>query len=123
MGPITVLAVLVALVVTSGCTTYTARMNDTGAFYYDGEYDLAREELDELVTSSSNEDIFLFLLERGKVRLASGMYDSAIVDLQAAEHRFDEIEGTISIGEMLSAPLSSATRAGNTSRQPTRRSW
>lgn len=101
----TVLTVLVALAATMGCTTYTARMNDTGLYYYDGEYDRAREELDELVDSSSNEDIFLFLLERGKVRLASGMYDSAIVDLQAAEQRFDEIEGTTSIGEAFGTAL------------------
>lgn len=102
---ITVLAGLVALAATLGCTTYTARMNDAGACYYDGDYDLAREELDELVEKSSNEDIFLFLLERGKVRLASGLYDSAIVDLQAAERRFDEIEGTTSIGEAFGTAL------------------
>jgi tetratricopeptide (TPR) repeat protein len=101
----TALTVLVVLAATLGCTTYTARMNDAGVCYYDGEYDRAREELDELVDSSSNEDIFLFLLERGKIRLACGMYDSAIVDLQAAEQRFDEIEGTTSIGEAFGTAL------------------
>ncbi len=105
MSRLGVIAVLAALTVAAGCTTYTARMNDTGRYYYDGEYDLARDELDELVSSSSNEDIFLFLLERGKVRLASGMYDSAIVDMQAAEQRFDEIEGTTSIGEAFGTAL------------------
>ncbi|MCK4549897.1 MAG: hypothetical protein KAU49_06995 [Candidatus Krumholzibacteria bacterium] len=99
---ITVLVVLSAI---AGCATYTARMTETGIYYYDGEYDRARDELDELVLSSSNEDIYLYLLERGKVRLASGMYDSAIVDMQAAEQRFDEIEGTTSIGEAFGTAL------------------
>jgi tetratricopeptide (TPR) repeat protein len=99
---ITALAVLAAAV---GCATYTARMSDTGIYYYDGEYDRAMKELDELAGSSSNEDYFLYLLERGKVRLAAGMYDSAIVDMQAAEHRFDEIEGTASVVEMISTSI------------------
>lgn len=97
--------VLAALAVAPGCTTYTARMTDTGVFYYDGAYDLALGELDELVLKASEEDINLYLLERGKVRLAAGMYDSAIVDLQAAEQRFDLIEGTISVGDALSSSL------------------
>jgi tetratricopeptide (TPR) repeat protein len=99
---ITALAVLAAA---AGCATYTARMSDTGVYYYDGEYDLAMSKLDELVVSSSNEDCCLFMLERGKVRLAAGMYDSAIVDMQAAERRFDEIEGTASVGEILSTSI------------------
>ncbi len=100
-----VITALAVLAVVPGCTTYTARMNDTGVYYYDGEYDRAMDELDELVLSSSNEDCCLFMLERGKVRLAAGMYDSAIVDMQGAERRFDEIEGTASVGEMLSTSI------------------
>lgn len=99
---ITALAVLAAA---AGCSTYTARMSRTGVHYYDGEYDRAMDELDELVLSSSNEDCCLYMIERGKVRLAAGMYDSAIVDLQAAERRFDEIEGTASVVEMLSTSI------------------
>ena len=45
----TALAGLVALAATLGCTTYTARMNDAGVCYYDGDFDRSREELDELV--------------------------------------------------------------------------
>jgi len=96
---------LVVLAAAAGCTTYTARMSDTGVLYYDGEYGRAIDELDELTRSSSNEDRYLYLLERGKVRLAAGMYDSAIVDMQAAERRFDEIEGTASVVEMLSTSI------------------
>jgi len=99
---ITALAVLAAA---SGCATYTAKMSDPGACYYDGEYNSALGHLDELAQSSSNEDYFLYLLERGKVRLAAGMYDSAIVDMQAAERRFDEIEGTASVVEMISTSI------------------
>jgi tetratricopeptide (TPR) repeat protein len=98
----TALAVLAAA---AGCATYTARMSETGFCYYDGEYDHAIEKLDELARSSSNEDYFLYRLERGKVRLAACMYDSAIVDMQAAERRFDEIEGTASVGEMISTAI------------------
>ena len=97
--------VLATLAVAPGCTTYTARMTDTGVFYYDGAYDMAMGELNELVLKASEEDIYLYLLERGKVRLAAGMYDSAIVDLQAAERRFDEIEGTTSVGDAFSSTL------------------
>jgi tetratricopeptide (TPR) repeat protein len=99
---ITALAVLAAA---AGCATYTARMSDTGILYYDGEYGRAIDELDKLARSSSNEDLYLYLLERGKVRLAAGMYDSAIVDMRAAENRFDEIEGTASVGEIVSQSI------------------
>jgi tetratricopeptide (TPR) repeat protein len=101
----TAIMALAVLAAAAGCATYTARMNNTGVYYYDGEYDLAMVELDELVLSSSNEDCCLFMIERGKVRLAAGMYDSAIVDMQAAERRFDEIEGTASVGELLSTSI------------------
>jgi tetratricopeptide (TPR) repeat protein len=94
-----------AVLITAGCATYTSRISKSGEHYYDGRYDRALGELDELVEESSNEDVFLLQLERGKVRLAAGKYDSAIVDLQAAERRFDEIEGTISVTEALSTTL------------------
>jgi tetratricopeptide (TPR) repeat protein len=99
------IVVLAALAAAQGCATYTAKMSDTGVLYYDGSYDLALGELDELVLKASEEDIYLYLLERGKVRLAAGEFDSAIVDLQAAERRFDEIEGTTSIGDALSSAI------------------
>jgi tetratricopeptide (TPR) repeat protein len=99
---ITALAVLAAA---AGCATYTARMSGTGEYYYIGDYEGAIAELDALVESSSNEDICLYLLERGKVRLAAGLYDSAIVDFQEAERRFDEIEGTVSVTEMISVSI------------------
>jgi tetratricopeptide (TPR) repeat protein len=99
------LVVLAALAVAPGCATYTAKMTDTGVLYYDGAYDLALGELDELVLKASEEDIYLYLLERGKVRLAAGEFDSAIVDLQAAERRFDDIEGVVSVGDAISSTI------------------
>ncbi|MBU8922089.1 MAG: hypothetical protein KOO63_09755 [Bacteroidales bacterium] len=100
--------ILVVLLMTSGCSTYTAKMELSRDFYYDGEYENAITGVDELVGKASNNDIHLFLAERGKMRLAAGQYDSAIVDLQRAEKRFHEIEGTISISEMVKTSVKSA---------------
>ena len=91
------------------CATYTSRMTVPGEHYYEGSYARAEEEVGKLVRGASNEDLHLYLLERGKIRLAAGDYDSAIVDLQAAERRFDEIEGTFSVGEALQTALASET--------------
>lgn len=76
-------------------------MTATRDFYYRGEYDQALAALDELVEGAGDNDRALYLLERGKVNLAAGRYDSAIVDLQAAEARFRDIEGTISVSGQL----------------------
>ena len=105
MKKILILAVLLA---TSGCSTYTAKMELSRDFYYDGEYENAIIGIDELVGKASKNDIHLFLAERGKMRLAAGQYDSAIVDLQEAERRFHEIEGTFSISEMIKTSVKSA---------------
>ncbi len=105
MKKILILAVLIA---TSGCSTYTAKMELSRDFYYDGEYESAIVGVDELVEKASKNDIHLFLAERGKMRLAAGQYDSAIVDLQRAERRFHEIEGTFSISEMVKTSVKSA---------------
>lgn len=94
-----------AVVLAAGCATYTSRMAVPGELYYEADYVRAIEELDGLVADASNEDVHLLLLERGKARLAAGIFDSAIVDLQEAERRFDEIEGTVSMGEFLSTAL------------------
>lgn len=94
-----------AALLAAGCATYTARMAASGELYYEADYDGALGKLDGLVEEASNEDIKLLLLERGKVRLAAGEYDSAIVDLQEAERRFDEIEATVSVGEVLTTAL------------------
>ena len=107
-----VAAVLAAAlcIAASGCATYSSRMSAAGAMYYGSEYDRALRTLDGLVSGSSGKDVKLLLLERGKVRLAAGMYDSAIVDLRAAERRFDEISGTVSVHEALATTLVSQTR-------------
>lgn len=89
------LAALLLLAV--ACATYTSTMELSRDLYYDARYDDALVHLDKLVTDASDRDHYLLLLERGKVNLAAGRYDSAIVDLQAAERRFLEIEATISV--------------------------
>lgn len=94
-----------AMILSGGCATYTERMAAPGELYYESEYVEAIGKLDGLIDEASNEDLHLFLLERGKARLAAGEFDSAIVDLQASEARFDEIEGTISMGEVLSTAV------------------
>jgi len=45
------------------------------------------------------QDSYLTLLERGKIALAAGSYDQSIADLEEAERRFLQIEGTIPIIE------------------------
>ena len=89
------LAALLLLAV--ACATYTSTMDLSRDLYYDGRYDDALVHLDKLVADASDRDYYLLLLERGKVNLAAGKYDSAIVDLQEAERRFLEIESTISV--------------------------
>ena len=95
------IACALLLVAALGCATYTGRMTATRDFYYRGEYDEALAALDGLVEEAGDNDRALYLLERGKVNLAAGRYDSAIVDLQAAEARFRDIEGTISVSGQL----------------------
>lgn len=45
------------------------------------------------------QDLYVALLERGKIALDSQEYEIAIKDLQEAEERFLDIEGTISLSE------------------------
>ncbi|MBN1884878.1 MAG: hypothetical protein JW876_05090 [Candidatus Krumholzibacteriota bacterium] len=93
--PLIACALLAAVAL--GCATYTGRMTATRDLYYRGAYEDALGSLDELLAGAGENDRSLYLLERGKVNLAAGRYDSAIVDLQAAERRFREIEGTVSV--------------------------
>jgi hypothetical protein len=99
------LTLVIALVVVVGCATYTAKMQQSRNLYYDRQYEEALEKLHDLTDEAAGRDQYLFLLERGKVNLAIGEYDSAIVDLQAAERRFLEIEGTSSIGDWIKSAL------------------
>ena len=82
------------------CATYTAKMELSRDLYYTGRYEEALTGLDKLVKDASGRDHYLFLLERGKVNLALGRYDSVIVDLQAAEGKFLDIEATRSASEI-----------------------
>jgi len=82
------------------CATYTSRMEISRDLYYGGRYGDALANLDKLVKDAAGRDYYLFLLERGKVELAAGAYDSAIVDLQKAERRFLEIEATVSVADL-----------------------
>ncbi|HSG27610.1 MAG TPA: hypothetical protein VLA34_03950 [Candidatus Krumholzibacterium sp.] len=100
--------ILVILLVTAGCSSYTMKMEVSRDLYYAGEYDDAIIALNELIEKSSGNDRHLYLAERGKMRLAAGRYDSAIVDLQEAERRFQEIEGTISLSELVKTSVMSA---------------
>ena len=103
------LTLVIVLIVVAGCATYTAKMQHSRDLYYDGQYEEALGTLHDLTDEAAGRDRYLFLLERGKVNLAIGEYDSAIVDLQAAEGRFLEIEGTSSIGELISSGLVNPT--------------
>jgi tetratricopeptide (TPR) repeat protein len=93
------------LFIAAGCATYTSKMQMSRDDFFDGRYDEALTGLDELISEAKGSDLFLYRLERGRVNLAAGCYDSSIVDLQAAEERFADIEGTISIPEMISSTL------------------
>ncbi len=93
------------LFIVSGCATYTSKMQESRDDFFDGRYDEALIGLDELIGEAKGNDLFLYRLERGRVNLAAGNFDSAIVDLQAAEERFADIEGTVSIPEMISSTL------------------
>ncbi len=98
--------IIAALVlIAAGCTTYTSKMQESRDSFFGGRYEEALIGLDELISEAKGNDLFLYRLERGRVNLAAGHYDSAIVDLQAAEERFADIEGTISIPEMISSTL------------------
>ncbi len=77
--------------------------------YYDGRYAESLRSLDGLVKDSSPKSYFLLRLERGKVNLAAGNYDSAIVDFQKAEERFLDIESTISPSEAVLGMLVNPT--------------
>jgi len=57
------------------------------------------------------QDSYLTLLERGKIALAAGSYDQSIADLEEAERRFLQIEGTIPIIETFGSLLLDDTTA------------
>lgn len=57
------------------------------------------------VAAGPKQDRYLTLLERGKVALSAGHYDQSIADLQEAERRFLQIEGTIPIVEKFGSLL------------------
>lgn len=103
-------AIVCMLLIVVGCATYTAKMERSRDLYYDGEYEQALGELRTLAGEAAGRDQYLFLLERGKVNLAIGEYDSAIVDLQAAERRFLEIEGTSSVSDWIKSALVNPSR-------------
>jgi len=107
-GHIGKILVFAALLLASGCSTYTSKMEVSRDFYYAGEYERAIGSLTSLIKDASGNDVCLYLLERGKTRLAYGDYDSAIVDFQEAEKRVHEIEGTFSVSEFIKTSLMSA---------------
>jgi tetratricopeptide (TPR) repeat protein len=103
-------AFLVAMLLLAvACATYTSRMELSRELYHEGRYNDALGDLNKLVGDASGRDYYLLLLERGKVNLAAGQYDSAIVDLQSAERRFLEIEATTSLNEAFKSMLVNPT--------------
>jgi len=98
------------LLLAVACATYTSRMELSRDLYHDGRYEDALGGLNKLVKDASGRDYYLLLLERGKVNLAVGQYDSAIVDLETAERRFLEIEATTSVSEVFKSILVNPTR-------------
>ena len=99
----------VFLLLAVACATYTSRMELSRDLYYNARYDEALANLDKLVSDASDRDYYLLLLERGKVNLAAGRYDSAIVDLQTAERRFLDIEATTSVAGAFKSMLVNPT--------------
>jgi hypothetical protein len=95
----------VVLLLAVGCASYTSKMHQSRDFFYDGRYEEALSGLDELLSEAEGNDYYLYRLERGRVNLALGRYDSAIVDLSDSEERFSDIEGTISISEAITSTL------------------
>ena len=91
------------------CATYTAKMELSRDLYYDGRYEEALRDLNKLANDAAGRDYYLFLLERSKVNLALGKYDSVIVDLQTAERKFLDIEATMSVSEMFKNMLINPT--------------
>lgn len=70
--------------------------------YNDGNFSQALKLSDSFVKEvhkSFPQDLYVALLERGKIALDSQEYDLAIEDLQEAEERFLDIEGTLSLSE------------------------
>lgn len=107
-GHIGKILVFGVLLLAAGCSTYTSKMEVSRDFYYAGEYEQAIGSLTSLIKDASDDDVCLYLLERGKTRLAFGDCDSAIVDFQEAEKRVHEIEGTFSVSEFIKTSLMSA---------------
>ena len=86
--------------------TYVQDQKNVLRAYYAQLYGTALNEANKFakrVAKKHKQDVFVALLERGKIALDAGRYDVAIKDLQRAEKRFIDIEGTISIKEEASS--------------------
>lgn len=102
---------LLALVLfASGCATYTARMQTARDLYFEEKFDASISNLSALMKKASRRDLGLLLLERGKANLVAGRLDSAIADFNRAEHRFLEIENTVSLAESFASILINPTQ-------------
>lgn len=97
------------LVVVAACATYTSRMQLSRDLYYGARYEESLRSLDRVLGDAKERDRSLLLVERGKVNLAAGRWDAAIADLQEAERRFLEIEGTMSLSESAKSILLNPT--------------
>jgi len=82
--------------------TYVDQQQKLIMAYNDGNFAQALKLSDNFVKDVNKnfaQDVFLAVLERGKIALDARSYDTAIKDLQEAEGRFLDIEGTLSLSE------------------------
>lgn len=102
---------LLALFALSACgkrisKTYVDDQKKVLYAYRNHDFKKALKYADEFtikVNKEHNQDTFVAILERGKIAMDAGSYAAAIKDLQRAEKRFLDIEGTISMSEEASS--------------------
>ncbi len=100
-----ILAVTLASFILVGCNAipkkpYPQAMNSVISNYGQGNYERALANADAVITRNKRTlDSHLLLLEKGKIALAARNFETAINSLQAAEKRFLDIEGTVSLSE------------------------
>ncbi len=86
-----VLVTLVCFVATFGCSTYSDRLKEVRAGYFNGDLVFARRAIDEGLKKPGN-DRDVLLLERAMLELAEGKPREAERTLRTVRDRFDELE-------------------------------
>lgn len=86
--------------------TYIDDQKEFMTAYNNEDYKTALNLADKFVLNvnkNNPQDTFLAVLERGKIALDSANHEVSVADLQKAEQRFLDIEGTISLSEETSS--------------------